>query len=83
VKPPLHRVAEPGSVTPIDGSVSRRTTVGTADREAHHESDMDNLQKAPVEPRTGAEDPPEAVTQTAADDTDVAAWVEHTHRKLP
>ena len=57
--------------------------MGTADRDAHQESDMDDLQKPPAEPRTGAEDPPEAVTQTAADDTEVAAWVEHTYRKLP
>ena len=60
--------------------------MGTADRDAHQESDMDDLQKPPAEPRTGAESadaPPEAVTHPAPDDTDVAAWVEHTHRKLP
>jgi hypothetical protein len=60
--------------------------VGTADREVHHESDMDDLQKAPAEPRTRAESAdasPDAVTHPAPDDTDVAAWVENTYRKLP
>ena len=60
--------------------------MGTADRNAHHESDVDNLHKSPAEPQTGAEpraDPSESVTQPASDDTDVAAWVEHTYRKLP
>jgi hypothetical protein len=60
-----------------------RTTVDTADRDAHQQSRMDDLQQVPAQLRTSAEPDDHRREQQAQPAPEDTAWVEHTYRKLP